>query len=277
MARCSPLARPCDRLPRTWPRIAHTTRRPTARREWLATSRARERARAASGARLWPQAVARGVALFFGLFSLFNLIAELRRPGFDENVWWLDLRPLPATVTTIILALAGAPAGVVGAEAGEGRLASRRDAGHCRRPQPGRAAQRRDVLPRLGSGADSAVDAAAVVVRAGGCAPLHRLGRGAARAGAPRALHGAAGRGGAGLVRHPLSAGAAGLLRQDDLRAAGAGGSCFRRPGAQQRAAFHQPRRPRAHGRAALQGRPHASGYSCRGPRVRANRSTRRR
>ena len=152
----------------------------------------------------------------------------------------------------------GRPAGVVGAEAGERRLASRRDASHCRRPQPGRAAQRRDVLSCLGGGADPALDAAAVVVRAGGRAPLHRLGRGAARAGAPRPL------GTALLVAAVLvlcgilfPLGPAGLLRQDDLRAAGAGGRGVRRPGAQQRAAFHQPRRPRAHGRTALQGRSH--------------------
>jgi uncharacterized SAM-binding protein YcdF (DUF218 family) len=87
--------------------FAHTTLRAMGRREWLAASRARERARAACGARLWPRDVARGVALFFGLFSLFNLVGELRVPGFDENVWWLDLRPLPAAATAIVLALAG--------------------------------------------------------------------------------------------------------------------------------------------------------------------------
>ena len=47
------------------------------------------------------------MALFFGLFSLLNLIGQLRSPGFDQNVWWLDLRPLPATATAAILALAG--------------------------------------------------------------------------------------------------------------------------------------------------------------------------
>jgi vancomycin permeability regulator SanA len=56
-----------------------------------------------------PHRVARGVALFFGLLSLLNLIGELRVPGFDENVWWLDLRPLPAAATAVVLALAGLP------------------------------------------------------------------------------------------------------------------------------------------------------------------------
>lgn len=38
--------------------------------------------------------VARGVALFFGLFSLLNVLGELRTPGFDANGWWIDFRPL---------------------------------------------------------------------------------------------------------------------------------------------------------------------------------------
>ena len=47
------------------------------------------------------------MALFFGLFALLNMIGELRVRGFDENIWWLDLRPLPAALTAIILGLAG--------------------------------------------------------------------------------------------------------------------------------------------------------------------------
>lgn len=77
------------------------------RRGWLAASRARERARATGGVRLWPRDVARGVALFFGLFALLNLIGELHTSGFDENVWWLDLRPLPTAATAIVLGFAG--------------------------------------------------------------------------------------------------------------------------------------------------------------------------
>jgi len=52
-------------------------------------------------------AAARGVALFFGLFALLNLAGELRTPGFDQNIWWLDLRPLPASASAAVLGLAG--------------------------------------------------------------------------------------------------------------------------------------------------------------------------
>jgi vancomycin permeability regulator SanA len=76
------------------------------RRAWRAVSRARERAQA-SGARLWPRDIARGVALFFGLFSLLNVVGSLRAPSFDENIWWIDLRPLPTTVRAVVFALAG--------------------------------------------------------------------------------------------------------------------------------------------------------------------------
>jgi vancomycin permeability regulator SanA len=76
------------------------------RRAWRAVSRARERAQA-STARLWPRDIARGVALFFGGFSLLNVIAEVRVRGFDENVWWIDIRPLPALVRAAVFALAG--------------------------------------------------------------------------------------------------------------------------------------------------------------------------
>ncbi len=77
------------------------------RRRWLAVNRTGERAEAGA-LRLAPRAAARGVALFFGAFALFNLIGELRIHGFDENVWWLDLRPLPATPSALLLGLAGA-------------------------------------------------------------------------------------------------------------------------------------------------------------------------
>src|SRR5512144_1726484 len=77
------------------------------RRQWLAARRARERAQAAGAMRLWSRDIARGVALFFGLFSLLNLIGESRTPGFDENVWWLDLRPLPGAAPATALGLAG--------------------------------------------------------------------------------------------------------------------------------------------------------------------------
>lgn len=52
-------------------------------------------------------AVARGVSLFFGGFTLANLFGELYRPGFDANLWWIDLRPCPQPVVRGVLALAG--------------------------------------------------------------------------------------------------------------------------------------------------------------------------
>ncbi len=42
--------------------------------------------------------LARGVALFFGAFGLLNVIGRQQHPGFDINVWWLDVRWLPNAV-----------------------------------------------------------------------------------------------------------------------------------------------------------------------------------
>ena len=47
----------------------------------------------------WPEilwrtiriAVPRGIALFLGLFTLLNVVGELRAPGFDANLWWINL------------------------------------------------------------------------------------------------------------------------------------------------------------------------------------------
>ena len=49
---------------------------------------------------------ARALALFFGGFSLLNLLGNLRRPGFDATLWWIDLRILPTPLPEIILTLA---------------------------------------------------------------------------------------------------------------------------------------------------------------------------
>lgn len=40
-------------------------------------------------------AAARALALCLGCFSLLNLIGNFRLPGFDANLWWIDLRALP--------------------------------------------------------------------------------------------------------------------------------------------------------------------------------------
>ncbi len=49
---------------------------------------------------------ARAVALFLGIFSLVNLLGNLRHPGFDATLWWIDLRILPTPLPEIILTLA---------------------------------------------------------------------------------------------------------------------------------------------------------------------------
>jgi vancomycin permeability regulator SanA len=50
--------------------------------------------------------VARALALFLGGFSLLNLLGNLRHPGFDASLWWIDLRILPTPLPEIFLTLA---------------------------------------------------------------------------------------------------------------------------------------------------------------------------
>jgi uncharacterized SAM-binding protein YcdF (DUF218 family) len=52
-------------------------------------------------------ALARGLALFLGGFSLLNLIGDLRLAGFDANLWWIDLHVLPRMVARLFLLIAG--------------------------------------------------------------------------------------------------------------------------------------------------------------------------
>jgi vancomycin permeability regulator SanA len=47
----------------------------------------------------------RGLALFLGGFSLLNLVGERRAPGFDANLWWIDLRVLSHTLADVFLLL----------------------------------------------------------------------------------------------------------------------------------------------------------------------------
>jgi uncharacterized SAM-binding protein YcdF (DUF218 family) len=44
--------------------------------------------------------MSRGLALFFGLFTLLNLAGD---SAFDLNLWWIDLWPLPRIAATITL------------------------------------------------------------------------------------------------------------------------------------------------------------------------------
>lgn len=52
-------------------------------------------------------AVARGLALLLGAFSLLNVLGELRNPGFDANLWWIDLRFANRTVNKVLMVSAG--------------------------------------------------------------------------------------------------------------------------------------------------------------------------
>jgi uncharacterized SAM-binding protein YcdF (DUF218 family) len=50
---------------------------------------------------------ARALALWFGAFTLLNVAVALRVPGFDPNLWWVDLRFLPSTLSRLLLGIAG--------------------------------------------------------------------------------------------------------------------------------------------------------------------------
>jgi vancomycin permeability regulator SanA len=50
-------------------------------------------------------ALARGLALFFGVFALFNLVGGLLSAHFDANLWWIDLRQMSAAAATPLLLL----------------------------------------------------------------------------------------------------------------------------------------------------------------------------
>ncbi len=54
---------------------------------------------------LFAHTCARALALFFGGFSLVNLLGGFRLPGFDANLWWIDLRILPEMPATLFLLL----------------------------------------------------------------------------------------------------------------------------------------------------------------------------
>lgn len=51
------------------------------------------------------QALPRGLALFLGGFSLLNLVSHLRSVRLDGNLWWIDLRWLPAGFANAFLLL----------------------------------------------------------------------------------------------------------------------------------------------------------------------------
>lgn len=49
--------------------------------------------------------ITHALAVFFGAFTLLNLLGEWRHPGFDANIWWIDLRWLPPAVAKAGLGL----------------------------------------------------------------------------------------------------------------------------------------------------------------------------
>jgi vancomycin permeability regulator SanA len=51
---------------------------------------------------------ARVLAVWFGSLGLANLLADLRHPAFDPNIWWVDLRFLPRVAGALFLVAVGA-------------------------------------------------------------------------------------------------------------------------------------------------------------------------
>lgn len=54
-----------------------------------------------------PGVIVRALAGGLGLFALLNLTAALRGTGVDANLWWVDLRDLPAPLARALEGLAG--------------------------------------------------------------------------------------------------------------------------------------------------------------------------
>src|SRR6267142_6440400 len=48
-------------------------------------------------------ALPRGLALFLGGFALLNIFGNFRAPGFDANLWWIDLRAAPTWLSNSML------------------------------------------------------------------------------------------------------------------------------------------------------------------------------
>lgn len=53
-------------------------------------------------------AAGRGFALFLGGFTLLNLVRQWIVPGFDANIWWIDLGWLPASIGSGLLVMLAA-------------------------------------------------------------------------------------------------------------------------------------------------------------------------
>jgi vancomycin permeability regulator SanA len=66
-----------------------------------------ERARRDSGISEVLNLGARVLAAWFGALSLLNVLAGLRNPAFDPNIWWIDLRFLPDPVGGLLMVAVG--------------------------------------------------------------------------------------------------------------------------------------------------------------------------
>jgi len=53
-------------------------------------------------------AIARGMAFLLGVFTLLNVIGELRHSGFDANLWWIDVRFANPVARSLLLIATGA-------------------------------------------------------------------------------------------------------------------------------------------------------------------------
>jgi uncharacterized SAM-binding protein YcdF (DUF218 family) len=54
------------------------------------------------------QPIARGLSLFFGGFTLLNLIGSRVSPGFDANIWWIDMSFAPGWLANVLLFIGSA-------------------------------------------------------------------------------------------------------------------------------------------------------------------------
>ena len=52
-------------------------------------------------------AATRGMALLLGAFTLLNVLGELRNPGFDANLWWIDLRFVNSLLARVAMFVTG--------------------------------------------------------------------------------------------------------------------------------------------------------------------------
>lgn len=52
-------------------------------------------------------AIARGSAFLLGTFTLLNVIGEWRNPGFDANLWWIDVRFANPVARSLLLVATG--------------------------------------------------------------------------------------------------------------------------------------------------------------------------